>query len=46
MWAVYENEANYINAAGYWMSFHQAAMDLRQEALQDKEIDTDELYDV
>lgn len=28
-----EYEANYVNAAGYWMSFHHTAIKLRQEAL-------------
>lgn len=31
-----EHEANYINATGYWMSFHEAAIALRQEAIDDK----------
>ena len=32
--AVAEYEANYINAAGYWMAFHESAIQLRQEALK------------
>lgn len=34
-----EYEANYVNAAGYWMTFHQAAFALRQEALAEKRDD-------
>lgn len=44
--AVYEYEATYINAAGYWMAFHQAATCLRQEAIEDKNEDKALLFDV
>jgi len=30
-------EANYINAAGYWLAFHRSAIELRQEALRSEE---------
>ena len=40
---VLEYEANSINAAGYWMSFHEAAISLRHEALQEK-MDSDAEY--
>ena len=42
---VFEYEANYINAAGYWMSFHEAAISLRQEALQEKKDSDAEYFD-
>lgn len=33
MRAVMEYETNYINAAGFWMAFHEAFISLRREAL-------------
>lgn len=36
MRAVYEYEANYINTTGYWLAFHESAIALRGEALEDK----------
>jgi hypothetical protein len=32
---IYEHEAHYTNAAGYWMAFHQSAVALRAECLQE-----------
>lgn len=46
MHPVAEYEANYINAAGYWMAFHEAAISLRQEALVDKKDEDAVKYDV
>lgn len=46
MRAVLEYEANYTNASGYWMSFHQAAIALRQEAQEQKSYDKAEIFDV
>lgn len=46
MRAVYEYEANYINSSGYWMSFHQAAICLRQEAIEDKDEEKAFRFDV
>lgn len=37
MRAVMEYESNYINSAGFWMAFHEAAIVLRQEALTAQE---------
>lgn len=37
--AVYDYETNYINAAGYWMAFHNAAWAVRQDALDDKNME-------
>ena len=34
--AVAEFETNYINSAGYCIAFHEAALDLRQEMLEEK----------
>jgi len=39
MRAVAEHEANYINAAGYWMAFHESAIALCEEHLTKKEFD-------
>ena len=44
--AVAEYEANYINSAGYWMAFHEAALDLRQEMLEEKKDEEAKNYDV
>ena len=44
--AVAEYEANYINSAGYWMSFHEASLDLCQEMLEEKEDEEAKNYDV
>ena len=44
--AVAEYEANYINSAGYWMAFHEAALDLHQEMLEDKKDEEAKNYDV
>lgn len=46
MRAVFEYEANYTNASGYWMAFNQAAISLRQEAQEQKRYDQAEIYDV
>lgn len=46
MRAVYEYEANYVNAAGFWMAFHQSALNLRKEAFDENNIDKAETYDV
>lgn len=43
---VCEYESNYINAAGYWMAFHEAAIALRQESIADKEDDDAFHFDV
>lgn len=45
MRAVHGYEANYINAAGFWMSFNQGAFLLRHEALEDKKTDVALMYD-
>lgn len=44
--AVSEYEANYINAAGFWMAFNQASISLRSEALEEKKFDQAEMFDV
>ena len=44
--AVAEYEANYINSAGHWMAFHEAALDLRQEMLEEKNEEEANNYDV
>lgn len=46
MSAVYECESNYINASRYWRSFHQAAICLRQEAIEDMNEYNALLFDV
>jgi len=46
MRAVFEYEANYTNAAGYWMAFHEAALSLRQDELEEKNMEKAKLYDV
>lgn len=43
---VYEYEANYTNAAGYWMAFHEAAIDLRQEKFDAGELANAVVFDV
>lgn len=43
---VCEDETNYTNASGYWMVFHKSAIDLRQEALADKNEAEASLFDV
>lgn len=43
---VFEFEANYTNAAGYWMAFNKSAMALRHEAMEDKDDAKAQLYDV
>ena len=44
--AVYEYEANYINSAGYWMSFHEAALDLRSDSIEEKKDNEAKLFDL
>ena len=44
--AVAEYGTNYINSAGYWMAFHEAALDLRQEMLEEKKDEEAKNYDV
>ena len=46
MHAVMEYETNYINAAGFWMAFHEAAISLRQEALAASSDDQAQTCDV
>ena len=47
---LYEYEAHYINAVGYWITFHQAAISLREETMSDgpteAQNDQVERYDV
>lgn len=46
MRAAAECEAKYINAAVYWDSFHEAAIQLRQEAINEKKVDEAFRFDV
>lgn len=46
MRAVYEYEANYINTSRYWMASHQAAICLRQDAIEDNDEDKALRFDV
>lgn len=46
MRAVSEYEAKYINAAGYWGAFHQAAVDMRQEAIAESKYEDARQFDV
>ena len=46
MRAVMEYETNFINAAGSWMAFHEAAISLRQEALTTVRDDESQKCDV
>lgn len=46
MRAVYQYEANYINAVRFWISLHQAALSLRHEALEENKTDVILMYDV
>lgn len=39
MRAVSEYEVKYVNAAGYWAAFHQAAIDIRQEKVTKNKIE-------
>lgn len=43
---VAEYEAKYVNAAGYWCSFHQSAIDLRDTAIDEKKKEEAERLDV
>ena len=45
---VVEYEANYVNLAGYWMTFHEAAISLRDEVLGAPDRDSEKAneYDV
>lgn len=43
---VAEYETNYINAVGYWMAFHESAIQLRQEQLEANEEDKATVFDV
>lgn len=43
---VFEYEANYTNATGYWMAFGENSIRLRQEALEEKKDDDAVVYDV
>lgn len=45
MRAMHEYEASYINAAGFWTSFHQAAISLRHDALAEQTLEEAALYD-
>lgn len=42
---MYEYETNYINAAGYWMSFHASAVQMRQEAIAAGNTENAQKYD-
>ena len=46
MRAVAEYEAKYINAAGYWSAFHEACIDLRQQALDESRDENASKFDV
>ena len=37
--AAEDYDTNYVKAAGYWMAFHEAALDLRQESIVEKDDD-------
>lgn len=39
-------EANYINPAGYWMAFHEAAISLQQESIVEKKNEEALMFDV
>eukprot|EP00737_Agarophyton_chilense_P003788 gb/GEZJ01004540.1/.p3 GENE.gb/GEZJ01004540.1/~~gb/GEZJ01004540.1/.p3 ORF type:complete len:143 (-),score=23.78 gb/GEZJ01004540.1/:3228-3656(-) len=39
-------EANYSNAAGYWMAFHEAAIALREESLVDNKEEEAKKFDI
>ena len=41
-----EYEANYVNASGYWIAFHEAALDLKAEAIEEKNDSDAPQYDV
>lgn len=43
---VCEYEANYVNAAGFWMSVHASAIALRQECIQEKKDEDALRFDV
>lgn len=46
MRAVAEYEAKYVNAAGYWGAFHEAALDLRQESINSAKDEDAKQFDV
>lgn len=46
MRAVSEYECKYINAAGFWSSFQETAISLRQESLAQKKLEDAEKFDV
>lgn len=46
MRAVMEYETNYINAAGYWMGFHESNISLPEESLKGDDESNANKYDV
>lgn len=46
MRAVMEYESKYVNAAGYWAAFNEAAIELRQERLNENKMDEAVKFDV
>lgn len=46
MRAVSEYEAKYINSTGYWLAFHESAIELRSEQVKADKMDLAVEYDV